>query len=377
MDLVTYTGNTSYAQTYWDNIVRVLDDYYPQYIDKETGLVVKSASLGYGDYAFLPRSGPITYYNALYVRALRYTAQLARHLGGKYTNVAKSWESRASSIASALNKHNFDGKVGAFYDGGPCPGEATGSYCNVHAQDGNSIAIMAGIPEAAQSQKVLDYWSKAASHTYGNSFYDSTVLSPNDHFDERVYAFISYFELEARFLTPGRADSAFEEMNRLYGWMASHDPKITMWEGIGPGGSLYEGPYTSMAHGWSTGIVPLMSNHVLGVKPVSPGFKEWQFCPVVDSGGLTWARGVVPTPQGGIEVSWERHGSSSAVVLEMSVKAPKGTTGKVCIPAISGASAAVVKVDGREIGSAASAGVGGAASMVINVAGGQHTITVA
>ncbi len=372
-----YTGNTSYAQAYWDSLVKVLDDYYTQYIDKDTGLVVKSASLGYGDYAFLPRSGPITYYNALYVRALRYTAQLARQMGGKYTNVAKSWESRASSVSAALTKHNFDTKVGAFYDGGPCPGEAAGTYCNVHAQDGNSIAIMAGVTENPKSQQILDYWNKAASHQYGNSFYDSTVLSPNDHFDERVYAFISYFELEARFLTTGRANSAFEEMKRLYGWMASHDPKITMWEGIGPQGSLYEEGFTSMAHGWSTGIVPLMSNHVLGVKPLSPGFKEWQFCPVVDAGGLTWARGVVPTPQGGIEVSWKRHGSGSATVLEMSVKAPRGTSGKVCIPAISGASATIVKVDGKAVGAAASAGAGGAASMAINIAGGEHTITVA
>jgi hypothetical protein len=372
-----YTGNTSYAKAYWANLAKVLDNYYPQYLDEETGLITKPASLGYGDYAFLPRSGPITYYNALYVRALRYSAQLSRHLGGSYKDIAQSWESRASSIATALKKHNFDTDVGAFYDGGPCPGQPAGTYCNVHAQDGNSIAIMAGVTEKHTSQQILDYWAKSASHSYGNAFYDSSVLSPNDHFDERVYAFISYFELEARFSTPDRADSAFEEVKRLYGWMASHDPEITMWEGIGPGGSLYQGPYTSMAHGWSTGIVPLMSNHILGVKPLAPGFKEWEFCPIVNAGGVTWARGVVPTPTGGIEVTWEKHGSNSAIALKMSVKAPEGTSGKVCIPALSGTSAAVVKVNGKVVGAAASASADGFASMMINVSGGTHSITVA
>ena len=43
------------------------------------------------------------------------------------------------------------------------------------------------------------------------------------------------------------------------------DPEITFWEGIGPNGSAYDEGFTSMAHGWSTGIGPLMTNYVLGI----------------------------------------------------------------------------------------------------------------
>lgn len=366
-----YTGNIVYANTYWNTLKRVLDDYYAQYIDKDSGLLVKAAEMGYGDYAFLPRSGPITYYNALYVRALRYAAQLARVFGGDYASSAPVWESRAASISAALAARNFDTATGAFFDGGPCPGQPAGTYCKVHSQDGNAVAIMAGVVNTTVSQRVLDYWAKATAHPYGNAFYDSSVLSPGDRFDERVYAFISYFELEARFLTADRADSAIEEMRRLYGWMATHDPQVTMWEGIGPGGSPYEGGFTSMAHGWSTGIVPLMSNHVLGVKPVSPGFTEWRICPAVGAGGLTWAKGVVPTPLGGIEVSWAVGSETDdGKKLTLSIKAPKKTSGTVCVAVAAGASQ--VKLNGKPVPLQKAA-----KSVVINVTGGHsHSITV-
>lgn len=368
VDLVMYTGNVSYAHTYWNTLKAVLDNYYPQYIDKNTGLLVKAAQLGYGDYAFLPRSGPITYYNALYVRALRYATGLARSLGGDYAQSAASWESRATSLSTALTTHNLDNKTGAFFDGGPCPGQPAGTYCNVHAQDGNALAITAGVVNAtAAAQTILDYWSKAASRPYGNAFYDSSVLSPGDRFDERVYAFISYFELEARFRTEQRADSAVEEIRRLYGWMAAHEPGVTIWEGIGPAGSPYEGGFTSMAHGWSTGIVPLMSGHVLGVQPLAPGFAEWQVCPAVGAGGVTWAKGRVPTPTGGIDVSWAIVGGKK---LSMAITAPGGTSGKVCVPIVAGASR--VRLDGKTV-----AVQRGATSVVVNVKGGQpHSITM-
>ncbi|KND89181.1 hypothetical protein TOPH_06120 [Tolypocladium ophioglossoides CBS 100239] len=378
VDLVMYTGDTPYAATYWNVLVKTLDEYYPQYMSNSTKLLVKAAEMGYGDYAFLPRSGPVTYYTALLVHALSYAAQLASYLGHK--DEANRWTARAAEVGSALMKHNFDASVGAFYDGGPCPDAPAGTYCNVHAQDGNSIAVLAGITDKNVSSRILDYWAKAAARPYGNAFYDSSVLSPGDHFSDRVYAFISYFELAARLSTPGAAASAFDEIRRLYGWMSSHDPKITMWEGIGPNGTAYQGAFTSMAHGWSTGIVPLMTNHVLGVKPLEPGFNKWQVCPVMGGGGLSWARGVVPTPNGGLHVSWARRETHAGSVFLLEVKAPEGTTGIICVPTI-GFASGKVKLDGREVSKSSSSAPQGwngdhGSIVAISVDGGDHSITV-
>ncbi|KAJ6438159.1 alpha-L-rhamnosidase A [Purpureocillium lavendulum] len=329
VDFTMYSGNTSYVEAYWPAILKVIDEYYPKYMEKDTGLLVKSAEMGYGDYAFLPRSGPVTYYNALYVHTLRYTSTLAAVLGR--TDDAHRWASRAETLSKAVRKHNFDSRVKAFYDGGSCPNDKAGTYCDVHAQDGNSLAIISGIADKNTSTQILDYWHKAAARPYGNAFYDSSVLSPDDQFADRVYAFISYFELQARLMTPGASNSAFDEISRLYGWMSSHDPKITMWEGIGPNGSAYQGAFTSMAHGWSTGIVPLLSNHVLGVVPTKPGFKRWRICPVLEFGDVSWAKGEVPTPHGALGVSWAKRGHEQ---VTFNITVPHGTSGVLCLPEI-------------------------------------------
>ncbi|KAL7957254.1 glycoside hydrolase family 78 protein [Trichoderma compactum] len=370
VDLVMYTGNTSYAQTYWDTLVSILDEYYPSNTNNAIGLLDKNADMGYGDYAFLPRSGPVTYYNALYVHALSYASQLAESLGRN--GDASRWSSRAAEVGEALLKHNYDSSAGAFYDGGPCPGGEAGTFCNVHAQDGNAIAILAGITDDETAAEILDYWQNATSQAYGNAFYDSSVLSPGDQFNDRVYAFISYFEIAARFATPGKASSAFDEIRRLYGWMATHDPYITQWEGIGPNGTAYEGGFTSMAHGWSTGVVPLLTGYVLGVKPQTPGFQRWKICPVVDGGGLTWARGDVPTPKGKIGISWERRDAQSGLLFVLETETPKESSGVVCVPTL-GLKKPKIYVDGTSL----TLSTGQTQDWVsVNVTGGKHTFTV-
>ncbi len=61
---------------------------------------------GYGDYAFLPRTGEVTYYNALYVRALQGAAGLARATG--HPADADRWLSRASGVSAAVNEYLWD-----------------------------------------------------------------------------------------------------------------------------------------------------------------------------------------------------------------------------------------------------------------------------
>jgi hypothetical protein len=174
----------------------------------------------------------------------------------------------------------------------------------------------------------------------------------------------------------GLADSALEEIRRLYGWMSSHDPEITMWEGIGDNGSLYEGAYTSMAHGWSTGIVPALTNYILGVIPTGPGFSTYSIKPI--PGDVSWARGVVPTPSGPISVSWNKNAEYG--IFYLSASAPANTNGTVFVPV--GNSSVPIYVDGQivwdgmtSLAFGASQGGDGYASVEIQD-GKTHTITV-
>jgi hypothetical protein len=346
-DYVLYTGDTGYASSYYSNLVKTLDAWYPSVTDAH-GLLSKglNGTGGYGDYAFLPRTGEVTYYNALYVRALQGAAGLARATG--HAADADRWLSRASGVAAAVNQYLWDPAAGAYLD------SATGAVR--HGQDGNSQAIVAGIASPAQSSAALARLA-AGALPYGNPFMDNDTLVPDG--TKRVYAFTSYPELVARFQT-GQAASAIDQIKRMYGWMTTHDPGITAWEGIGDGGSHYEQGYTSAAHGWSTGVVPALTNELLGVSPTSPGFATWQVAP--KPGSVKWARGAVPTPKGVLSASWTQQGP----VFSLTVTAPRGTSGSLAVPA-----GRVVLLDGHVVRTAAVNG-----TVTVPAGGGTHTVLV-
>jgi hypothetical protein len=62
----------------------------------------------------------------------------------------------------------------------------------------------------------------------------------------------------------------------------------------------------------------LLPQVILGVKPMEPGFKKFTVEP--STGGLTWAKGTVPTPYGVISVEWENSGNE----FSMKVDVPSG-----------------------------------------------------
>ena len=364
-DYVLYTGDKSYVSGHYANLLAVLDTWYTSVTDSN-GLLNKGLNNtgNYGDYAFLPRSGEVTYYNALYVQALNDGAAMATLLG-KSSDAAR-WTQRAGTVASAINTYLWDSTAGAYLD------SATGPVR--HAQDGNSIAVTAGVASAAQAASALGYLAANTAQPYGNAFMDNDTLDGVGDASQRVYAFTSYPELVARFES-GLADSAIDQIKRTYGWMYTNDPGITAWEGIGPGGTPYEGAFTSMAHGWSTGVLPALSNQLLGIVPTGAGFSTWAVTPH-PGGGVTWACGQAATPHGPLAAAWE----SSADSFSLRVTVPRGTTGQVSLP-VSGTGKVEVWADGRVVPSGADPGARGARvengyAVLGGIGAGTHTFSV-
>jgi hypothetical protein len=353
-DYVLYTGDTGYATTYYPNLIKVLDTWYPSVTDAN-GLLQKglNGTSGYGDYAFLGRTGEVTYYNALYVQALDNAAALAAALG--HDSDAARWRARAGTVATAVNAHLWDAGAGAHLD------SAVGAVR--HAQDGNGYAVLSGVADQARAASALGYLSAHTATGYGNAFMDNETLVPDG--PRRVYAFTSYPEIQARFRT-GQADSAIDQIKRMYGWMTSHDPGITAWEGIGAGGSMYEGPYTSAAHGWSTGVLPALTNELLGATPTGPGFATWSVQP--HPGTVTWARGQLPTPHGPLRVSWAA--GPGRLAFTLTVDAPRGTSGVVSVP--TNGKPVRVRLDGRPLWIDPDGSY-----VTLTGVRGHHTITVA
>lgn len=350
-NLLLYGGDRTYVAGYWPNLMRLLDVWFPSYAQPD-GLLLDTLAVGdygntilAGDYAFIHRSSQlVAYYNASYILALRNAASIADMLG--HPDVATLWRARADALAPVFDSTFWDPSAGAFLDSPDGP--------VVHPQDGNAFAILAGLATPTQAASAISYLDQKTSRPWGNAIADTDAWAApgwGDDPSQRVYPFVTYFDVMARFLV-GADSSALDELRRTWGWML--DPKHggpgTTWEAIGGNGSIadYLQADTSMAHGWSTGAAPALTNEVLGVRPTGPGFTTFDAIP--HPGDLAWAQGGVPTPAGTIRFAWKR--TRTGFLLRLS--APPSLTGRVGAPA---GKTATVLVDGRRVGATLAGGV--------------------
>lgn len=81
--------------------------------------------------------------------------------------------------------------------------------------------------------------------------------------------------------------------------------------------------YTSMAHPWGGGVVKWISEEILGVKPLTPGFTSVQILPHLGR-TLTTVKGKVPTPNGAIHVDFDVSNGSAHVIVPKGIKATVG-----------------------------------------------------
>jgi hypothetical protein len=72
----------------------------------------------------------------------------------------------------------------------------------------------------------------------------------------------------------------------------------------------------SLCHGWSATPAYFFGAYILGVKPLSPGFKTFAVEPV--AGEIRQVSGSIPTPSGDIKVSWHIN------IDEQGNKSPQG-----------------------------------------------------
>ena len=87
------------------------------------------------------------------------------------------------------------------------------------------------------------------------------------------------------------------------------------------GAYCYQGFRHSLCHGWASGPTAWLSQHVLGVEIVEPGYKVVRINP--NLGNLEWVEGAVPTPYGDIKISHRKDADGKVV---SKVDAPSGVT---------------------------------------------------
>ncbi len=319
-----YTGDEAFALEYYSHMQRQLEWFASR--TGPHGLISKDEGI---EWSFtLGRNGEVTYINAVYYNALTVAAEMAVALGR--SEHATIWRARADGVKQGVNQRLWDSGRGIYVDS---------SLDRNHVpQDGNALAVLYGIASPDQARRVLDYMHRTMWTPFGSTNVD-VAYGHNLYHDKRIWPFIGYFEVEARFRS-GDDARAYDLLRREWGHMLRSDPGSTMWEWMLADGTIEDG-FASLAHAWSGGATASLSAHALGIQRTGPGYSTFDAIP--SPGGLDWARGRVPTPLGNIDVSWQESDEHFTEYLTV----PDGSRARAGVPLLGPNS--VVIVDGRVV----------------------------
>jgi hypothetical protein len=268
---------------------------------RDDGLVTSdAAAIRQGDLVDWPtgeRDGFVftsvnTVVNAFHLRALVLMAELADAIGRDAD--AAAYRAREAATRAVFQATLFDPVRGVYRDG-----EGT-EHASVHA---NLFPLAFGLVPQDQRERVTG-WLRSRGMACS------------------VYA--AQYLLEALFENGG-SDAALALMtaptDRSWAHMLESGTTIT-WEAWD---QKYK-PNQDWNHAWGAAPANLLPRFVLGVRPLTPGWRRTMVRP--HPGSLTHAEGKVPTPRGPVFVNWTR-----GTGFRMELRLPAGVTARVELPA--------------------------------------------
>lgn len=102
-----------------------------------------------------------------------------------------------------------------------------------------------------------------------------------------------------------------DRIRRDWGFMISQGA-TSFWETL-DGAAAFQGA-GSLCHGWSIVPVSYIYSEILGIKPLKPGFKQFEVSPKFAD--LSFIQGRIPTPRGDIRIRWKRKGNEIDLEIE-------------------------------------------------------------
>jgi alpha-L-rhamnosidase len=240
-------------------------------------------------YVFTPIN---TVVNAFYLQALEEMHELALALGKG--DEAKDFAKRRQQGLASFQRTLFDEQTGLYLDG------VGTAHSSLHA---NLFPLAFDIVPGEKRSHVADWVA---------------------HRGMKVSPYAAQFLLEGLFEN-NLAQAALDEMtapgDRSWKHMVESGTTIT-WEAW----DQHYKPNQDWNHVWGAAPANLLPRFVLGVQPMSPGWKDVSIAPHL--GALRFAKGKVPTPRGTIEISWSRNPH-----LTLTVHLPAGIRATVHLPA--------------------------------------------
>ncbi len=330
-EIYLYGGRRWVLDELYPSVRKQLDWFVP-HRDRTTGLLTWVHPLYHIDWTPNDFRGASVITNCLYVASLEDAAALADAVGRD--DDAVRWREIAQQVGPTVRDSFWNESRGLFVDA-----VRDGAQSPVVSELGNSLAVMYGVATPEQTARIADHLASLPD--------DMVPTSP------LFYGYVA----DALMLAGPRPGGA-ERLSERYAYMMGASDQPTIWEGwdnftAGNGIVRDEQMATwateqrvrpagvrSLVHsgGVLTGTVLLA--RILGVMPTGPGFSTCEIRP--RPGGLEWARGVHPAPQGDIEVAWQQRNGA----FELQVTVPDGVAADVVLPRTDPAQSALV-IDGR------------------------------
>ena len=242
---------------------------------------------------------------ALMMMTMKSAAELCEILGE--TTMAKrcrDCHAKMASVASAVSEE--------YYKVALAPGEPG-------SKQGTSLMVLADMIDA---QKALDEVIKVEGARGFSTFYGYYMLQAMAKAGDYAGAMDFISEFWGAMIDLG-ATTFWEDFHT--DWLKEDVAPITELVPAGKkdihgdfGAYCYQGFRHSLCHGWASGPTAWLSQHVLGVEIVEPGYKTVKINPHL--GNLEWVEGSVPTPYGDIKVSHKK-GNDGKVVSTVSAPA--------------------------------------------------------
>jgi hypothetical protein len=254
------------------------------------------------------------YMTAFYYRGLADARRIAELTGDRAS--ALRYEQLRREVGGAFQRELWDPKKGLYRDGRPfqtsvspsqwLPADTAIETFSPHV---NSLAVLYDLAPASEQQPIME------------RVLAESPLNAQPYFMHFIFAAIAHSGLFEKNGVP--------QMRR---WQIHPDSGTApeMWD---------SGDYS---HGWTGTPLIQMSARILGVQPSAPGFRTVAIHPIPS--GLEWARGVVPTPHGKLEVSWQR----STHEFHLHVIVPQGVGAEISLPW-----SGPIQLDGKRVRAAA------------------------
>jgi hypothetical protein len=350
-----YSGDKEVLRSAHEGVKKQMQ-WFSRYENKD-GLVVGMSGWKFVDWtcvdADLHTDGAV---QGWYLEALECSAKLALAAGDKAA--VSDYRKRAARLRKSLARLYWSPERRAFRKYRPgSPDAPPGAMPELLGQHENFLFALLGVGTSAQRSQALDAMRGATGRYLPNlGDYQSAYLENHkgnylgDDCIRLGTPFWSYYALLA-LMEAGRVREALEYIRLCWGLMLEFGA-TSCWE-------MWD-RHTSLCHGWSAAPAMVLPAYVLGVKPLTPGFRTFEMRPRL--GDLEWAEGRVPTPTGTIHSAWHKSGA----VWRGSAHVPQGMKGILSWDAATNGRPARVEVDGCRVNAASR----------IPLAAGKHNVVV-